>query len=227
MSAIRHSDRVFICGITESGKSVLARALAESITAPLTIIDPAGSGGTKIDGAVTVNGPEDDTLGTRRSHSGHALLRQVYERLGEASTRSPIIRYVPYMSDRIEEYEAVYRWQFDRCPAAMWVDELGEVMPASGRNRWGRKYLTQGRKRELGHIGCHTRPRELDTNIMAQSQHTFIFQLPNPADRAHVAGSIGVKPAELDEILDSLPPFGFAWHQQRTRTLIACDPLEL
>jgi hypothetical protein len=77
----------------------------------------------------------------------------------------------------------------------------------------------------LGHAACHTRPRDVDRNLIAQAQHVLVFDLPNPDDRRHLAELAGVQPAVLEAAMARLEPYGFLWWDQRARRLRACPPL--
>lgn len=216
---VRYSDRVFIVGATGSGKSVLARALFESAAGVRLVVDPAGSSGTKLPGCATVIGPESPNL------RGSALVREVYARLTAAAEGAATVRYVPYLPDRLPEYDAVYRWAFDRPPMFVWADEMGSIAPAHGTPPQVRRFLTQGRKRELGHLGCHTRPREVNANMIGQSQHLAVFRLDRPDDLRYIAESIGEDHRDLAARLRALPEHGFLWRDQRRGTTVECDPL--
>jgi len=205
---ISRGDRILVVGRTGSGKSVLARRLAETYPDRLLIIDPADSTGTDLPGAHRIYG------------GGTAEL--------EAAAEERIIRWVPSDTADLDAYDEVYRWAFHyRYPGLVWVDEAGIVLPAHGGPPAGRTYLVQGRKRVLGHLACHTRPREIDRNLIAQAQHLFIFDMPNPDDQVHIADQAGVSRQTLTSMLRDLPEFGWLYFSQRDHQLVACDPIEV
>lgn len=196
---IDYADRIFIAGVTGSGKSTVARALFESAGGRRLVIDPADSQLTELDGAVTVaDVPPDD---------------------------AQLVRFVPRHPLEPASYEAIYGWAFDHYPAFVWCDEAGLALPANGTCRAAARLIVQGRKRQIGHLACHTRPRMVLRDLIAQAQHVLVFDLPNPDDRRHIAEIIGMVPAELDGLLAGLPPFGFVWWQQRTRQVTVCPPI--
>lgn len=205
---IRRGDRVFICGRTGSGKSVVARQLAATYPDRVLVIDPADSEGTVLPGAELVYGGGTPEL--------------------EAVAEARVIRWVPADPSDMDRYDEVYRWAFHhRYPGLVWLDEAGIAMPASGSPKAATTYLVQGRKRVAGHLACHTRPREVSRNLIAQAQHLLVFDLPNPDDVAHVADQAGVSKAELQEILRSLPEHGFVHFDVRTHQLVTNDPIDL
>jgi hypothetical protein len=190
-----------VTGRSGSGKSLLARAIFLSAAAPRLIIDPADSDLTDVDGAVTFRDPKRPPA--------------------DAATA----RFVPSDPGDRDAYDAVYRWAFERFPRYTWLDEAGIAAPAQGGPRWLNTYIVQGRKRALGHVACHPRPREVNRNLIAQAAHVFVFDLPNPDDRRHLADLMGLPVAELDADLAALPEFGFLWWDGAT--LLSCPPLKV
>jgi hypothetical protein len=85
--------------------------------------------------------------------------------------------------------------------------------------------IVQGRKRMIGHYACHTRPREVEPNLIAQAAHVFVFDTPNPDDRKRLADLMGVDPGQFDELVGGLPEYGFLWLDRRAKTLTECPPL--
>lgn len=197
---MRYHDRIFITGATSTGKSHLARQLFRNAAAPRLVIDPADSNLTRVPGARTYRDPA-------------------------RPPDAPTIRFVPTDPYDLDAYDAVYRWAFNHFPRYVWVDEAGIVLPAHGAPRGARALLVQGRKREIGHLALHTRPREVDSNLIAQAAHLAVFDLPNPDDRRRIADLAGIPPRQLEDLMAALPVHGFLWWQQRERVLTACDPI--
>lgn len=217
------SDRVLLLGATGCGKSTVARRMVETVSGPLTVIDPADSQLTVLPGCRRVYGPREDL-------DDATLARQVRSRLTEADNAADgrVIRYVPGDPGRAAEYDAVYRWLFEcRYPGYVWLDEAASGAPASGTPRWVRTVLQQGRKRQLGHLACHTRPRDISRDLIAQAQWLLLWSLPNPDDVQHVASIAGIPPADLAERMRRLPRHGFLVWSQRDATLTACAPIDV
>lgn len=211
--SIRYADRVFVVGATGTGKSTLAAELFRTVAEPRLVIDPADSSLTArvAPGAPRVPGTGDPD---RVAH----LLTAAFRNHGT-------VRFVPGQPTRGDEYDAAYRWCFDRFPRFVWLDEAEHAAPARGTPPNVSRYLVQGRKRQLGHLACHTRPRDVSRHLIAQAQHVMIFDLPNPDDAAHVAGIVGIPPAELAAELAQLEPHGWLWFDQRERALTVCPPV--
>ena len=199
-----YQDRVAIFGRSSSGKSSLARTIAMAARPPLTIIDPQGSETTRVPGAVLWRDP--------RRPPADAAVR----------------RFVPDDPADLDAYDEVYRWTLQRnFPSYVWCDEAGDVFPVRRTPPNVRRLLTHGRKRQIGHLATHTRPREIDPNVIAQAMHVVMFQLPNPADRRHLADVAGVDPALLSALLDSLDPYGYVWFDVARHELTKFPPLDL
>lgn len=139
---------------------------------------------------------------------------------------APTTRFVPTDPYDMDAYDALYRAMFASFPRYVWADEAGIVLPVAGVPKGARILLVQGRKRSIGHLALHTRPREVDSNLIAQAAHVAVFDLPNPDDRKRVAELCGIPPRELDGMVAGLPEHGFLWWAQRDRALTICAPLD-
>lgn len=141
----------------------------------------------------------------------------------DAATR----RFIPRDPGDLDTYDELYRQLYTRhFPQFVLCDEIGMVAPAKGSPRWVRTVYVQGRKRSIGHWGCHTRPREVDPNAIAQAQHVFVADLPNPDDRRRIAELADVPPDTLNGLLQQLQEFGFLWIKRRPpRQIVVCPPL--
>ena len=209
-AAIRYEDRIFLTGYTGSGKSTLAKALVLSAAAPRLIIDPNDSDLTELPGAVTFHDPTKAT-----------------NRKGENWRSAATARFVPTDPMDLDAYDAMYRWAFVSGPRWIWCDEAGHALPSAGAPKAARVLLTQGRKRSIGHLACHTRPRWVDLNLISQASHVFVFTTPAAQDRRHLADNIGVDAATFEAAHAALAPYGFMWWDQRNRRLRVCDPLKV
>lgn len=136
-------------------------------------------------------------------------------------------RYVPADPFDADAYDTVYRWVLRSFPRYVWADEMGVIAPVRRTPPAVRTLLVQGRKRMIGHLALHTRPREVDPNVIAQAEHVAAFALPNPDDRRRLAESAGIPPATLDDVMGGLAEHGFVWWDQRRRRLHVCPPLQI
>lgn len=203
-----YNSRIFVTGATRTGKSTFALRLFLTAKAPRLVIDPADSALTAIRGAVTFHDPSRPTNAR-----------------GERWTDAATARFVPDDPDDTEAYDAVYAWCFRNYPRMVWTDEAGSALPVAGAPKAGRRLLAQGAKRQLGHIGLHTRPREVLKHLIAQATHVAAFNLPAVEDRDYLAKTVGIPTGVLSAQMDQLPPHGFLWWDMGARTLTPCDPI--
>lgn len=205
-----YDSRLFITGTSGCGKSTLARALFLGAAAPRLIIDPNDSDLT------------DDIAGTVTFRD----VRKATNKRGENWREAATARYVPRDPMDRDEYDELYRWVFFHGRRRVWVDEAGFVHPAHGSSKYARLMFTQGRKRGLGMTVCHTRPREVDTNLLAQSRFVAVFDTPSAQDRKHLADCAGVPFAEFESAHARLAEFGFLWIDRAPpRRRLICAPL--
>lgn len=195
-------------GPTRCGKSTVARAMYLSASAPRVVIDPADSSLTVTPGCVTFS---DVARATNRA--------------GESWRDAASARFVPRDPDDLEVYDALYRWCFARFPRWVWCDEAATVLPVRATPRAGNRYLVQGAKRQLGHLACATRPREIARNLIAQTQHALVWAMPNPDDVRHLADLMGVGAGQLAGELAQLAEHEFLWCDLRGGRRVACPPI--
>lgn len=205
--AIRYEDRIFVTGMTASGKSTLARRLFLASGGRRLLIDPKGEEHDVAAGMVTFTDP------TRATNDQGVSWR-------DAATA----RFVPPDPYDLGAYSTLYDWIFANGPRWVWLDEAGFALPSSGGNKGGRRVLSQGRSKGIGHLACHTRPRRVDVDLIAQSAHVFVFTLPSIDDRKTIAENIGVPVALLEQHHAELQPHGYLWWNQRARELTICEP---
>lgn len=163
----------------------------------------------------------DPTDSELLAEPGFVTFRDPHRIPADAAT----LRFVPANPRDADAYNTVYAWAWAHYPRWVLLDEAGVVAPAKGAPQWVSTLVIQGRKRAIGHLACHTRPREVEPNLIAQAAHVFVFATPNPDDRRHLAGLMGLAPATLDEQLGRLPEYGFVWWDARAQTLTVCPPL--
>lgn len=203
---MKRSDRVFIVGATGTGKTLLGRRLFEAHNPPRLVIDPKddvdATGGVFRDGRVAVTFHDPG-------------------RLPDAE----VARFVPRDPGDLEAYDRLYTAIFERRDVVVWLDEAGDAAPSSGAPPGLRRVVKQGRSRGIGHIATHQRPVEVDRALLGNAEHIVIFDVRHPADVGTLAGAIGIPPAELAGIIQTMPPHGFAWYSPASRQVTICDPI--
>lgn len=202
---IRDGLIILAVGKKRSGKSVLARLLADSYPGDLAVIDVAGDDGPTGPGVITLRGTVD-TLPTRwpedqRPEDGGRM----------------VLRYVPDAGSPTwaEDMDHVVgmalqqgRRQRDRgrVGAALLIHEIGVVAPAGQTRPHMRRALMHNRHNGLTLIMCGPRPQTVDPLVLQQSDLIYVFELLNPADRKRLAETIGWSPADFDAAVRDLGP---------------------
>ena len=198
----RLNDRIFICGSTGSGKSVLAHAQFSSI--------PDGWWALIIDVTDSINEPTALTF---------------FDPTDIPWDKAYKLRFVPdvqYMQEQISElltqvYEHGFCW--------VWLDEANEVSDAHKTVFGLRKILLQGRKANVGMAACTPRPRDITKSLITQSQYIAVFSLLDSDDRNVIAKNIGLMPSEFDVAMEELQDFGYLYFDVRNKTLWTVDPI--
>jgi hypothetical protein len=201
---IKHNDRVFIQGKTDSGKTALARYLFNSFFGTRrTCIDPKGR--------LQLNAPV-----ARAPH--------------ELDLAAPVSHYIPGELED-EEYEEVFRrlW-WARGPRLLWIDESCGPTRAGYAPKHLRFIIQQGREEDMGLIACSQRPVNVEMTLRSEAEHVFIFvPRTTKSDVKTIAGDIGREPdelaAELDALLVEHGPWSHLWYCRNTNELTRCAPL--
>lgn len=143
-----YRDRVAILGMTQSGKSSLARYLFELARCRRVLVDPKHSW---------------SVAGVRPAH-----------RLEEIDWSAPLIHVRPPWLDRRFSDE-LYFGIFRRLRHALvWTDEAYGVCTSA----WGAgvdALQTQGAELEIGHVACSQRPVNARRTLWTESEHLFLF----------------------------------------------------
>jgi hypothetical protein len=202
---IKHNDRVFIQGKTDSGKTALARYLFEGFDATRrTCVDPKGR--IVLDGITPARTP------------------------AELDLAAPVSHYIPGQLED-EEYEELFRliW-FAGGPRLIWLDESAGPTRAGWAPKYLRFIVQQGREHDIGLIACSQRPVNVETTLRSEAEHVFIF-VPRTTKRdvETIAGDIGRESAELaaelDTLLELAGPWSHLWYSRNTNELSRCAPL--
>lgn len=202
---IRHNDRVLIIGKNQSGKTILARHLAQQFTGcRLTFIDPKHG---------------EINLGVEPARTPADL-----------DLEAPVSHYVPTTLED-DEYEELFEllW-WTRGPRVIWLDEAFGPTRAGWAPKGLRHIVQQGTKHDLGLIACTQRPVNIETTLRSEAEHVFLFV---PAltmiDLKTIAPDIGQETynlkQELSDLLEEQGLFSHLWYCRRTGSLHRCAPL--
>lgn len=191
-------------GLTEGGKSTLARAIFQSAAEPKTVVDPTDSEICDVPGAVT------------------------FRDVDELDLSLPVTRFVPEHPNDPDIWDRLFEKLFKAGgPRYVWTDEGRFPFPANATKPWPMTFQSQGRKRELGHLVCNTRPVEINRECRGQAQHVIVFPVGTAEDRQTIARDIGAELTVLERCFAELAPYGYLHFSRRARELRICPPLDL
>ena len=203
MMSVRTSERLVVFGKTGSGKSVLARAVFESIPPPRMVIDP-----------------KDDIGATGGSYA-------VTFRDPTRIPAEPVVRFVPRDPFDRDTYDRLYQsvW-VDPVRRFVWLDE-GEIVAPSGKGMPPAmaRHIVQGRAKGLGHLTLNQRPVGLDPKIVANAEHVVCFSLGYDPDIETMAAAASSPAADMRRWLASLDRYGFAWLDRGTGRFMLSGPI--
>jgi len=201
-SPIEHRDRIVVVGMTESGKSWIARQIFLAAAGPKLVIDPTDSEICDVPGAVVARDPERVDLS------------------------APVSRFVPRDPCDLKAYDTLYgRINALPGPFYVWDDECRFSMPANGTPPQARTYVITKRKRQMGWLGCNTRALDLFKECKGAARHIISTEMGSTDDREDLAKYLSIRPGEMDAIYSELEPFGFWWFTRRDRTVTVCPPI--
>jgi DNA helicase HerA-like ATPase len=160
-----------ILGRTGSGKTTLARMLVGSYRT-LVAIDPKHR--LELPGTVTVYGSAE-FRNTWPQRGRRVILRPSLEDDGEL------------WNDVDETLARVFRYQ----RTAVLIDESVDIATKTRIVPAYRRIIRLGRERMIPVYSCSQRPVDLHNDVLSQSEHLFVFDLPLRGDREKAAGIAG------------------------------------
>lgn len=203
------NQRLLIVGATGTGKTTLAREMLRGYASVL-VIDPK-----------CTYDPEDDRY--RMIRSPGAL---------RWWARGKFLHYRPDPDHQtVSDFDAVYRWAYDRRELLIYTDETYLTMHGSQSPDWQRAVVTCGRELNVGAIFATQRPSGIDVRIYTESEHKVCFYLAHIDDRARMAQEMG-KIVLTDPVAaaaaqgQDLPHAFWRWNSRDRRTRLAQLHLE-
>lgn len=195
------TDRILVVGRTGSGKSTLARAMFYT-GARLVVIDPKHE--EDVPGAQVVYSPGD----FRRVYpqrSRRVVFRPDPEDARHGDVDEVLRRVLAYGNARVLLHETV------DYATTTWI------LPAL------RRVVKVGRSLGVGAVMLAQRPVGLHNDVVAESEHAFVFDLAMPGDRDKLA-AIGCP--DLTQRVGR--PYAFLYYGPTTGgRAVACDPIPI
>jgi hypothetical protein len=209
---IRPNDRIFVTGMTGSGKSILAHLLYRQVPIHLPVDeDDPQPRFTRIIIDVT-DSIVDDSL-------------TFYDPEAIPWEESDSLRFVPDIDQMEYQLDLLYQNVMLAGSCWVWNDEVNEVSSAHKTIPGLRKALLQGRKFLVGQCLVTPRPVDISKSILTQSEHQFLFRLIDEGDRRRMAANIGLVLDEFDQLMNSLDDHGYLWYSVRDRTVYSMPPI--
>jgi hypothetical protein len=192
----------FATGKKGSGKSHLTRRLWDSYPYDRLVIDPTGS--------VRQDLREQ---GVRFVDLGRDTLPLRFPAPMNEGERVTAV-YVPDMGadDAVDQMDRALGLALAKGKVGVWVDEIGVMSRVGATPPNLRRALHHGRHRKLTLMMAGPRPVAIDPLCLAQADHVFTFDLPNPHDRRRVAEEIGWPPRRFDEAVHGLGRHEYLWY---------------
>jgi ABC-type dipeptide/oligopeptide/nickel transport system ATPase component len=181
---IQTNERIFICGMTGSGKSVFAKKFLPFY--PRVVFHDREFGNSDL----------IQQYHFTPVHDPETLL--MYIQKGKKR-----ILYQPAQGgekEGIEDFNRVCEIVFKTRNIALMVDEVSSVVKGQNAPYWYGEIQRLGRKYNVGCISLTQRPMKIDQTILSESEHMFIFKLKMPQDRAKIEDVCG---EYVDEIENS------------------------
>jgi hypothetical protein len=197
---------IFGCwGKKKSGKSILGRYLFSLYAGDGIVIASNGDDGPFADGRIVHLMREDAETMPRRwpEHLRHERDRLILRFEFDAGSAT-----------FLEDQDAAVGLALAHGDTCLLVHETHLMAPVAASRRQiphmhrllaaNRHAQVGGGRGRVSAIFCGPRPAGIQTLILAQSDVTYLFELPVPADRARLAEQLGVPPTDLGEALDDL-----------------------
>jgi len=189
--------KILACfGKKRSGKSVMGKLLLASYAGDRMVIAANADDGPFADGE-TVHLVRGDVESLPAKWPEHLRRYQ-----GEPMTLR--VEVDPGSPTFLEDQDHAVGMALRHGNCAILVHEVGLIAPSNRVPPHMRRLLHANRHRRVTAILCGPRPITADPLVLAQADVVYIFETPVPDDRKRIAGSIGWKPADLDDALEEL-----------------------
>lgn len=195
-----YRDRIALVGMTQSGKSTLARYLFEQARCRRLLVDPKHA--WRVSGVLPIT------------------------EVRAIDWRAPVIHFRPRWGDR-DQSDELYAAAFQRLRHALiWTDEAYGVSAAAWPSSAVATVQTQGATRQIGHLVCSQRPVNARRELWTEADHVFLVPPLDDDDLKTARQGFAFAPLEeLRDHLAALPPYGYIWLDRRQRRLAVADPL--
>ena len=172
---IRTNERIFICGMTGSGKTEFAKRFLPFY--PRIVFHDREFGNSDL----------IQQYHFTPVHDPETLL--MYIQKGKKR-----ILYQPSQGgekEGVEDFNRVCEIVFKTRNIALVVDEVSSVVSGQNAPYWFGEIQRLGRKYNVGCMSLTQRPMKLDQTLLSESEHMFIFKLKMDQDRVKISKVCG------------------------------------
>lgn len=179
---ISSNERVFIAGMTGSGKSFLAEAYLAGMEYVV-----------KLDTKGEVFERYEANKSAWRGLTENKDFTVVENLADIASVQTKKIIYAPDFEEQTQEhYNSFFKWIYERGNCIVWIDELMSVADSPLRYPpYLKAIYTRGRSKGIGCWALTQRPVDIPAIATANSDHFFVFDLMLEQDRQKMAKVTG------------------------------------
>jgi len=168
---IKHNEHVFIAGMTQSGKTFLAKEYLRNVDQQVFVLDTKGLFSWNMEDEIIINHLSELP---KQKDFKKVIYRPVWQELEP------------------EFYDSFFKFCMMRGNCIVVVDETMQVCPNYARlPDWYKGILTRGMELGVSVWSLSQRPAKIPLEILSESTHYFIFRLNIKQDRERIIDYTG------------------------------------
>lgn len=196
---IETNEHVFICGMTDSGKTIFMLQLLRAVPQGHAIF-----------------------LDMKHEHSDEGVVvhtaRDAKKYLDKK--RNVVFQPIHFTQD---EYDPLADLAYFRYNTVLAVDEAQLVCPQHKLSMPYKRLITAGRSRRATMWAISQRPALIDKTIISQCRHYFAFVVFDDTDVKAISGNV---PGAQEKIL-TLPEYHYLHYHVGDKEAVVCPPVQL
>ena len=199
---IKTSEHIFICGMTGSGKTEMAKQLWNGYNNRVYIDPKIENSDLAVGNTILIDNPQSLSLALSKGYTS--------------------ILYQPSNLD-VEDFNEVCRILYNHGNIAIYNDEASFYCDSHKIPSHLRNILMRGRSRGVGMINLSQRPNAINNLCISESTHHFIYRLNLEAD---VLKMRMVLPKKYHQTMMELPKYHYIYsHVYEGQQL--CNPIKI
>ena len=196
---IETDEHLFICGMTDSGKSVLMRQVFRAIPPGHAIL-----------------------LDVKHEHHDMGTVvhtaRDVKKYLDKK--QNVVFQPVQFTQDEFDQLADLVYFRYNTVLA---VDEAQLVCPQGKLSMPYKRLITAGRSRKATMWAISQRPALIDKTIISQCRHYFAFELFDDHDLKAVGGNV----PDAQEKIPTMAEYHYLHYHVGDKEAVVCPPVQL